>query len=62
MYITWGLNIVRVRKTGLKVYGLVILSSLAPLVVAVDAQKYFGEITSCPNEVKLPWFTYEMNK
>ena len=37
MYNTCGLNIVWVRKMGLKVYGLVILSSLTLLAVAVDA-------------------------
>ena len=31
---------------GLKVYGLVILSSLALLAVAVDVQNHFGEETS----------------
>ena len=47
---------------GLKVYGLVILFLLAPLVVVVDVQKDFGEETSGPNTDKLPWFTYEINK
>ena len=47
---------------GLKVYGLVILSSLALLAVAVDAQNDFGEETSGPKGDKLPWFTYEINK
>ena len=45
-----------------KVYGLVILLSLALLAVAVDAQDYFGEETSGPNGDNLPWFIYEINK
>ena len=47
---------------GLKVYGLVILSSLTLLAVAVDAQSDFGEERSGPKGDKLPWFTYEINK
>lgn len=47
---------------GLKVYGLMILSSLALLAVAVDVQNDFGEETSGPKGDKLPWFTYEINK
>ena len=47
---------------GLKVYGLVILSSLAPLAVAVDAQSDFSEKSTGPKVDKLPWFTYEINK
>ena len=47
---------------GLKVYGLVILSSLALLAMAVDAQNDSGEETSDPNGDKLPWSTYEINK
>ena len=47
---------------GFKVYGLVILSSLALLAVSVDAQNDFGEDTSGPKGDKLPWFTYEINK
>ena len=47
---------------GLKVYRLVILSSLALLAVAVDAQNDFGEETSGPKGDKLPWFSYERNK
>ena len=47
---------------GLKVYGLMILPSLALLAVAVDVQNDFGEETSGPKGDKLPWFTYEINK
>ena len=47
---------------GLEVYALVILSSLALLAVAVDAQNDLGEETSGPKGEKLPWFTYEINK
>ena len=47
---------------GLKAYGLVILSSLALLAVAVDTRNDFGEETSGPKEDKLLWFTYEINK
>ena len=47
---------------GFKVYGLVILSSLALLAVSVDAQNDLGEDTSGPKGDKLPWFTYEINK
>ena len=45
---------------GLKVYGLVILSSLA--LLAVGAQNDFGEEPSGPKLDKLPWFTYEKSK
>ena len=61
MYNTQSLNIVWVRKMGLKVYELMILSSLL-LAVAVDAQNDFGEETSGPKGDKLPWFIYEINK
>ena len=47
---------------GLKVYGLVILSSLALLAVAVDARNDFDKETSGPKGDKLLWFTYEINK
>ena len=47
---------------GLKVYVLVILSSLALLAMAVDAQNDFGEETSGPKGEKFPWFTYEIFK
>ncbi|PFX31339.1 hypothetical protein AWC38_SpisGene3869 [Stylophora pistillata] len=47
---------------GLEVYALVILSSLALLAVAVDAQNDFGEESSGPKGEKLPWFNYEINK
>ena len=43
---------------GIKVYGLLILSSQALLGVAVDAPND----TSGPKGDKLPWFTYEKNK
>ncbi|PFX29341.1 uncharacterized protein LOC111325050 [Stylophora pistillata] len=46
---------------GLEVYALVILSSLALLAVAVDAQNDFGEESSGPKGEKLPWFNYEIN-
>ena len=62
MYNTWGLDIVWVREMGLEVYALVILSSLALLAVAVDAQNDFGEESSGPKGEKLPWFNYEINK
>ena len=56
------MNIVSVRKMGLTVYGLVILSSLALLVVTVDGQNDFDEETSDPNGDKLPWFTSNGDK
>ena len=59
---TWDLDIVWVREMGLEVYAQAILSSLAILAVAVDAENYFGEETSGPKGEKLPWFTYEINK
>ena len=64
MYNTRSLNIVWVRKMGLKVYELMILSSLALLAVAVyvDARNDFGEETSGPKGDKLPWLIYEINK
>lgn len=46
---------------GLEVYALLILSSLALLAVAVDAQNDFGEESSGPKGEKLPWFNYEIN-
>ena len=49
-------------ENGTQIYGLVILSSLTLLAVAVDAQNDFGEETSGPKGDKLPWFTYEINK
>ena len=55
------MNIVWVREMGLKVYGLVILPSLALLAVAVDAQNDFGEETSGRNGDILPW-VYLQNK
>ena len=62
MHNTWGLDIIWAREMGLEVYALVILSSLARLAVAVDAQNDFGEKTSGQKGEKLPWFTYEINK
>ena len=47
---------------GLEVYAQAILSSLAILAVAVDAENDFGEETSGSKGEKLPWFTYEINK
>ena len=47
---------------GLKVYGPVILSSLALLAVAVVAQNDSGEEASDPNGDELPWFSYEIKK
>ena len=43
---TWDLDIVWVREMGLEVYAQAILSSLAILAVAVDAENDFGEETS----------------
>ena len=56
------MNIVWVQEMGLEVYALVILSSLALFVVAVDAQNDFGEKASGPKEDKFLWFTYKINK
>ena len=52
---TWDLDIVWVREMGLEVYAQAILSSLAILAVAVDAENDFGEETSGPKGEKLPW-------
>ena len=56
------MDIVWVREMGLEVYAQAILSSLAILAEAVDAENDFGEETSGPKGEKLPWFTYEINK
>ena len=58
---TWDLDIVWVREMGLEVYAQAILSSLAILAMAVDAENDFGEETSGPKGEKIA-LVYLRNK